>query len=285
MVKKVKSGIIYLIDNMQEDKFEFNKQKHHYTLNGHRLYGVTTVLGVINKPALIQWASNLATARAFTFGAKPEIAQEIAKHDYIDGSVAKNIGAKFPEFEEARLAHKKKASESADKGTDIHSTIEEIIKVSIADFGGYTYLDTHEEPQVQQFLSWARENNIRFLDSEKKLYSKTLWVAGTMDLFFMKDNKFFVGDIKTTGAIWDRTPFFQCGAYQLMLEEMNPTVEIAGRCIVRLDKNGSIEVMYSYSPLDKEGFLHALGLFKALEAPISQKQKIIKKAINKKKHA
>ena len=40
--------------------FKFNKEEHYYELDGKRLYGVTTVLGVIAKPALIPWAVKMA---------------------------------------------------------------------------------------------------------------------------------------------------------------------------------------------------------------------------------
>ena len=40
--------------------FTFNKEEHYYELDGKRMYGITTILGVIAKPALIQWAANMA---------------------------------------------------------------------------------------------------------------------------------------------------------------------------------------------------------------------------------
>ena len=41
-------------------KFEFDSVHHYYTLGGKRMYGVTSVLGVIAKNALIPWASKMA---------------------------------------------------------------------------------------------------------------------------------------------------------------------------------------------------------------------------------
>lgn len=262
----------------------FDEKRHVYTLDGRRMYGVTSILGVINKPALIQWAANLATAKAFTFMANSDLATEIAKYPKIDTKAAKELGAKFPEFEASRTAHNASRDNSAHLGTDIHSVIEALVKIAISDFGGYMYLEEHPEAQVQQFINWAREEKIRFIMSEAKLYSRTLWVAGTMDLLFEKDGLIYTGDIKTTGAIWDRTPFFQTAAYEFMICESQPEIKVAGRCIIRLDKDGSLEVIYSDSDLDRQGFLAALTLFKALEVPISHKQKIIKSAIKKKKY-
>lgn len=270
--------------NNTTNELVFDAKRHVYTLDGRRMYGVTSVLNVISKPALIQWSANLAAAKAFTFMANNELAMEISKYEKIDTKIAKSIGEKFPEYEQARTAHNASRDNAASLGTDIHGIIESIVKTAIADFGGYMYLDVHLEPQVQQFVNWAREENIKFLMSEQKLCSRSLWVAGTMDLLFEKEGLIYTGDIKTTGAIWDRTPFMQCAAYQFMLLEQYPDIKVEGRCIIRLDKDGSLEVMYSNSELDTQGFLAALTLFKALEAPISSKQKMIKQAIKKKKH-
>jgi hypothetical protein len=142
-----------------KDVFEFNAEKHYYTLNGKRLYGVTTVLGVINKPALIQWAANLATARAFQLKADKELVKYIESKEIIDSTTAKEIGEKFPEFNQARLAHRERADAGAEAGTDTHATIEEIVDTCIADFEGFMYLENHEDVQVNNFVQWARENN------------------------------------------------------------------------------------------------------------------------------
>jgi hypothetical protein len=38
----------------------FNPDKHLYTVDDKKIDGVTSILGVINKPALIAWAANCA---------------------------------------------------------------------------------------------------------------------------------------------------------------------------------------------------------------------------------
>lgn len=245
--------------------FKFDPVAHVYTLDGKRMYGVTTVLNVINKPALVQWSANMAV-------------------DYIENDPYYVLeGRVDPKtLEEARTAHRRNAKEAADKGTDIHAVIEKIVTGAIRNNDGYVTKKKSNEPQVQKFLDWVHLEPTQFLHSERKLYSTAIWVAGTCDLCFIRNGKRYVADIKTTNAIWDRTPFFQMGAYQIMLEEEGE--EYDGRCILRLGKNGDFEVVYSYSPLDKEGFMFALGLFKALEVPVTIKQKHIKKAIAKKKH-
>lgn len=270
-----------------EDIFEFNEKRHFYTLNGNRLYGITSVLGVIAKPSLYQWYADLAAAKAFTFMANSdrvsEIAEEVAKHDKINTQVAKSIGEKFPEFDQARKAATSSRDSAAKSGISIHGIIEDLVKKAILETSGYIEASTHEEPQVQEFLNWANGNQIQFLMSEQRLYSKTLWLAGTMDLLFKMGGEVYVGDIKTTGGIYDRTPFMQEAGYEIMLNERYPDLQITGRCVIRIGKTGGLDVKYSTSPLDKEGFLAAFTLFKALEKPVSDTQVYIKKAKYKNK--
>ena len=47
-------------------KFEFKEKTHKYKIDGKKILGTTTVLGMINKPALIQWAANLSAAYALS---------------------------------------------------------------------------------------------------------------------------------------------------------------------------------------------------------------------------
>lgn len=253
-------------------EFNFDEVKHVYTLDGKRLYGVTTVLNVISKPALIQWAVNIAV-------------EHISKNFPTVETLLGNPYAITDVLEEAKVAHRKKKDDAATKGTDIHAILEDIIKLAIEVNSGFIVNKHTDEPQVQKFIDWATSENIQFIASELRLYSEEMWLAGTVDFTFIKDGKNYVGDIKTTSGIYDRTPFMQVAAYEMMLDERNFGDNYAGRCIVRLGKDGSFEVVYSTSDLDKKGFLAALELFKCLEVPVTPKQKVIKKAINKKKYA
>ena len=48
------------MNNIPETGFYFDEEKHRYYLDGKQMTGVTTILGVLAKPALIQWAANMA---------------------------------------------------------------------------------------------------------------------------------------------------------------------------------------------------------------------------------
>lgn len=235
-------------------EFKFDEKKHIYTLDGKRLYGVTTVLGVIAKPALIQWAANMAV-------------------EYVAEHLPSAIGNRedlTAVLKEARVAHRKKKEGAADIGTIIHKVIENWVSKSEEPIKGYDKLTEDEErivgTAVQNFKDWVWKNEAKILSSEKRLYSEELWVAGTADLVLEIKGKTYIGDIKTTSGIYDKTPFFQCAGYRKMCEDMDGT-KFDGSVIIRLDKKtGELEEKYSYDyEGDLKGFLACLTLFKVLE--------------------
>lgn len=226
--------------------FEFNAKTHTYTLDGKRMTGVTTVLGVIAKPALIGWAANQAV---------DYIKERIFEVD-ID-TLANKV------LPEARKAHIKKRDKAADAGTDVHAIIEEWVKKSMKDL----MTIPSDNKQVQHFMKWAVKNKVKFLESEKQVYSKTHFTAGTYDFKCEIDGKTYIGDIKTTSGIYDRTPFAQMAAYEMMEKEMKPKTKIDGRIIVNLKKTGifdedkDVYISEHYED-DLELFMSALSIYR-----------------------
>lgn len=222
-------------------EFKFHAGRHMYTLDGKPLMGVTSVLGVIAKPALIGWAARMAA-------------------DYVLENL-KDMDNLEQVCELAKNAHARKRDEGAEKGTDIHAWIEEWIA------GKNPEMPKDEGPrkQIEEFLKWATENKVEFLESEKRMYSEKHWIAGTCDAIAMIDGKKYVVDFKTQSKMWDKTPFLQMAGYRIMLEEMGEK-DYEGGCVVLLPKEGGLETHYSYDyDTDKEGFLAALKLYKTLK--------------------
>jgi hypothetical protein len=257
--------------------FYFDSKEHAYFLDGKPLHGITTVLGVIAKPALVAWAANQAV--------------EYIKENCPLDTTGLEVGLRHvtdAQLGNARIAHRKKKEDAAEKGTDLHALVESYVQWCIDTNQGKA--KQYFTPGIELFVNWAIDNNIRFLASEQRLYSKEHWVAGTCDLVFEKDGKTYIGDVKTYKKIWDRTPFFQCAAYGMMWEEMNKdsitrtvkdifegdgtkdveiteSPEIDGYCVLRLSKDGTFEAKWSFDiDGDRTAFLNALGLYKALKA-------------------
>jgi hypothetical protein len=104
---------------------------------------------------------------------------------------------------------------------------------------GYPELPYNQQLRkaIEQFLSWYEtiEGSVKNLQTEKKLCSPTLKLAGTVDLICELDGKLTIIDWKTGSGIYPEY-ILQMGAYTLMYEEeFGGTVEQVGvvNCSVR----------------------------------------------------
>ena len=224
-------------------------RKHVYLLDGKPVTGVTTILAVLAKPALIGWAARMAVERVRGW----------------DPKMAPNDGLDLWEqmLLEAEKAHVRIKDDAAGKGTDIHEQVENYVRLMIADQDGLaTRLNGYENPQIQNFVEWAVSHGVRFLDAEKKVFSETLFVAGTLDLLLEMNGKTYLADVKTSSGIYPEM-FYQCAAYRLLLEEMGQPTE--GSLIIRLDKKtGVVETAERYDyTTDRDAFLAALVIYRA----------------------
>lgn len=256
--------------------FVFDEKKHLYFFDGKPMTGCTTILGILAKPALIPWAAKMATEYVRT---------ELKKTDKWRWS------DEFPRIlDEAKGAYARKRDDAADAGTELHALVEEYVRSCIEKNSGDA--DWRDRPDAEEmssslklFRDWACKEKIRFIATETRLYSKELWVAGTVDLVFEKGGKRFVGDIKTYKKLWDRVPLIQCAGYALMWEEMQlakPAAELVdemkggvgpldidGYCVICLPKerafNEAEDVMWSFDPqAEREAFISAVKLYRYL---------------------
>lgn len=219
--------------NTKTKEFTFNKEKHEYLLDGKRMTGCTTILGVLAKPALIPWAARMATeyiqknapkeALSMPDNEKPE------EYNYI---VSEQL------LEEARKAHAKRKTDAGTYGTKTHEIIAEIIADVIENSEGRILSGKNPNKSVQNFLDWAMKDKVKFLETEKIIYSEKLFVAGTVDFVCEIDGQVWIGDFKTTGSGIYPEHFFQCAGYNIMLEDMGLYPNITGYLILNLKENG-----------------------------------------------
>lgn len=245
--------------------FDFDERKHVYTLDGKPLNGVTTVLGVISKQ-LTDWAARVAASKAFRLAQKMELERFHGLVDAldklpenIDKAQADRLGRIYGEYHEARVAHDNVKKSAGIGGTNVHKEVETWIKARLggADRPAYSNL-------AQKFIDWAVKNEVTFHESEKKMYSEKLWLAGTCDFACTIKGKKFVGDLKTMAKMWDRVPFFQTAAYMMMLEEQGEKYD--GSVIININKEtAELTEHFSYDhESDKEAFLACLTLYRKL---------------------
>lgn len=174
----------------------FTPGNHAYKINGERVVGVTTALGIIDKPALIGWAVNLMKNHLLGL---------------LHGDNFGNITAE--EILTAAKLHLERKKDTANTGTLVHEWAESYIK-------GLNPAMPEDQRVVQgvtAFLGWVKEYEVKFIASEKMVYSRRYNYVGTMDCIFTmgrEDHKIkHVGDFKTGGAIYDEYRF-QVAAYE-----------------------------------------------------------------------
>lgn len=241
-------------------EYRFNEAEHIHELkvgeHWKPLIGVTSALQVIAKPQLIQWAANMAV-------------------DYIRDNSPKRVVEDVDEFfqyiaseeilKEARVAHRKKKEEAGKKGTDVHKEIENLVAELIASNNGVFKGDeTSEIPQIQKFIDWAKENKVKFFESEKHVFSESLWIGGILDMVIELDGKKLIADVKTSSGIYNEA-FFQMGAYDLCLEEMGEKID--GYLVINLKKTGEFDLKIAENTeINRQAFLSALSLYKIIQS-------------------
>lgn len=170
--------------------------------------GVTTALGVINKPALISWAANMTAIELLKKGSVSAIfsfdrikknlvgiedSQSLNKAmEFIQQSDPEFYGAplavKISDLNLARSFHTRYKVAAGERGTDAHQMIENLIKdLSPRTTEGFDrLLDSREvrfNPHVNSMRLWCRNNpHWEILASETVIFSVGLFFCGTLDL-------------------------------------------------------------------------------------------------------
>ena len=224
--------------------FYFQESNRSYFMDGKKMTGVTTVLGVLAKPALISWAAKMAT-------------EYITEHCEIEPEHGRYL-VSADDLEQAKKAHASKKDKAADIGTLVHGAVEQWIKN-----GTIPALNEDGMKMFNHFLKWAEGK--KFLASEQRVYSTVHFYAGTFDFLVEIDGKKYIGDLKTSNGIYGREYFAQTAGYRIAIEEMGILDDLHGSVIVRCGKKGDFEEQYSYDyETDKEMFLSCLKLYRII---------------------
>lgn len=224
----------------------FDQMKHAYFYEGRRVPSVTTVLSVINKPALINWSANMA-ADYFKAQIEPGVSYDEIQLNTI--------------WKEAKSAHYKKKVETGDIGTFVHEWVEKYIK---GEKSAPPVNDQLRE-STEQFLQWQKDHKVKFLASEQVIYSKEHNYCGTLDFICTIDGKLVLGDLKTSSGIYHEY-WLQTAAYRQARQEEYPQEKYKGQAIIRIGRDGSFDFAES-DDYDKHisGFLAALKLHNVLD--------------------
>jgi hypothetical protein len=182
-----------------------------YTANGEVTPGVTSILGVLNKDALKQWAADKA-AYAFQVGILKAFGQ------------GQTINDKFLTalYEDSRKAYTKYSDAAADLGSMVHYGTE----VYDTDGTILQYNDQQAQAMLSRYIDWRRKTDWEMVSIERPVYSRTMHYAGTLDrLCRLPDGRLSVLDVKTSKVssynqkgVYDDY-MMQVAAYALAYEE------------------------------------------------------------------
>jgi hypothetical protein len=221
----------------------FNDEEHLYTWNGQPVPGVTTILNVISKPALVPWAIGVT-------------------RDYWRDEIAKGRSDYAAIHKESWNASKRVSKAAADIGTNVHNYAEATFKnLPLPEL-----ITDQAKRGAEAFHKWMNAHNVKIKSSERRVFSKEYYYAGTCDFVATIDGELGVGDIKTSAGIYPEMRF-QTAAYQQALQE-EKKIEFPVRWIVRFDKKtGDFEAQcFREFDLDFQGFEAALTLHRTLQA-------------------
>lgn len=254
-------------------------------------YGVTGVCGIIDKSLyLVPWACKMMYLKLLrTIPSTGE------------GSDRRTVEIPWKEFDElllkAKVAHQDILEDAVNVGKAAHTWIEGSIKNAITFTGGVVEKLNDFAPVDERSIScglaafdWMKKHNVRWLSTERTVYSRKYRFAGTCDGQALVDScsdekccpKLFLDELSVID--WKSSNhlstqyLYQTAAYQqaLMEETGEP---IKARWILRLGKeDGAFEAWYETNfKQDFSGYLACLRLkqiHKMVEKRMSELKKL-----------
>jgi hypothetical protein len=150
-----------------------------------RLWSVTTLIGALDKPALVYWAA-LETAKAAVD--KVAVWSSILDSDGRDEAINYLKGARFRRGRGERSA--------TELGTAVHHAAEQ--KVLHGAYPPDVAADPELRPFLHQFNQFLRDFEPQYIAAEVTVFNPTYGYAGTADAFVRIGDQSFIVDIKTS---------------------------------------------------------------------------------------
>jgi hypothetical protein len=160
---------------------------------GERFPSVTTILGALNKPALVGW------------GIKSVAEGAVARHDELAAMLASDgPDATIRWLKGLPYGDRDRA---ADLGSTVHAAIEGLI------LGSEVEWPTSTQAHRIQFDRFLAAYEPTFEASEATVYSRTHGYAGTLDFIASIGGRTYLGDVKTGKGVYDDVAL-QLAAYR-----------------------------------------------------------------------
>lgn len=170
---------------------KFTPGNHRYSLDGKPVPGVTTILGVVNKPALPKWAAK-------------SVAEHVADNpDAVDALRPLGRDAVVNALKEVPW---KRRDDAAHRGIALHDIAERLV------LGEDVDVPDDLVPVVESTLDFLDAWDVRPVLTEARVGSREHWFAGTLDLVADTKHGRAILDYKSGKAIY-ASAAFQLNAY------------------------------------------------------------------------
>lgn len=147
-----------------------------------RFHSVTTVIGVLDKPALMYWAAEQTAIAA------------VDQASYLNRRIeAEGRETVIKELRDARFKKPKTGRSAADRGTAVHDACEQLALTGV-----WPEVDEEIRPYVEMADRLMQNLQPKFLAAECAVYNRTYGVAGTADGICEIDGRKVIFDWKTT---------------------------------------------------------------------------------------
>jgi hypothetical protein len=261
-------------------KLEYDDKAHVYLKDGIPQDNVSSIVHILDKSeALINWACKQMYMSAMD-GLK----------FYINEATGE-LNVTVAEIEtillDAKNAHRRRLDEAADIGKVAHAWIEQFIKATIRkdrqarrDLLDHLPVDPRARQCCKAALKWMVSHNVRWLQTEKKIYSRKWSYAGTADGLCVCDScgdrlccprrftsRLSLADWKSSNALYIEY-LFQTAAYEQAIEE-EWKVDIRDRWVIRLGKeDGKFDPWHLTAETfdrDFDGFITCLEAYRTVK--------------------
>ena len=217
-----------------------------YLVGGNKIPSVTTILGLLNKPALVPWAAKITV----------ETFNDLLHEYYVPEDCCFVVpDTALPDMlDTAKKAHRAKKTEAASIGTRVHDAIQRWIE-SGGTLEADSITDEYERRGLNTFLDWLEQHKVNIISWEE-IVSDGKYFAGRYDLLCDINGVRTVLDFKTSNAIYDEV-WLQTAAYGNVLD-------VDQVAVLRIDKEtGELEYQARpYSELDYSAFMHLAKYYK-----------------------
>ena len=225
------------------------RNQHFYETPEGTFPSSTTILSLLNKPALTPWAVKMTISY---------LSERL--DDIKSGKLELTHGNTALILEEAKRHHRTIATKAAQIGTDVHTMVENHVKgIEIPKEEPYTVEKelTSIRKSYNAYLDWEEKHTFELIGSEIPIYSLR-WdgYGGTLDMAAYVDGIPYIIDLKTSSGIYDEY-IMQIASYRYAYTQLYG-IPIEGMRILRLDKQSG---KFEWKEYTQREYTKALKMF------------------------